>query len=103
MIKHIVMWKVKEKALGKTKEENIIEIKSMLMDLNQHIPELLDIEVGINIESLTGIHDIVLITSFKDEAGLNAYQSHPKHVDVATHMRQVVTDRTCVDYEVGEI
>ena len=33
MIKHIVMWKVKEKALGKTKEENIAEIKCMLMNL----------------------------------------------------------------------
>ena len=102
MIKHIVMWKVKEKALGKTKEENIAEIKCMLMNLKQFIPELLNIEVGINIESLTGLHDIVLTTSFKDEDDLNIYQSHPKHVEVATHMRQVVTDRTCVDYKVGE-
>ena len=102
MIKHIVMWKVKEKALGKTKEENIAEIKCMLMNLKQYIPELIDIEVGINIESLTGLHDIALTTTFKDEDGLNAYQSNPRHVELATHMRQVVTDRTCVDYKVGE-
>lgn len=102
MIKHIVMWRVKEKALGKTKEDNIKEIKNMLESLKTEIPEIVDMEVGINKENLTGSHSIVLYTSFKDEWGLNTYQKHPKHLEVAEFMRQVVTDRTCVDYEVGE-
>lgn len=102
MIKHVVMWKVKEKALGKTKGENIMEIKNKLENLRVEIPEIVDMEVGINKESLTGSHNIVLYTSFKDESGLDAYQKHPRHLEVAKFMRQVVTDRTCVDYEVGE-
>lgn len=102
MIKHIVMWRVKDKALGKTKEENIVEIKNMLENLEKYIAELKYIEVGINIENLTGSHDVILNTTFEDEAGLNAYQIHPKHLESAKFIRQVVMDRTCVDYEVGE-
>lgn len=99
MIKHIVMWKLKEKALGKTKEENIKEIKSMLENLKNEIEELKEIEVGIDIPDLTGSHDIVLYTVFENEEGLDIYQKHPKHVEVAQFMRQVVTDRACVDYK----
>ena len=100
MIRHIVMWKVKEKALGRSKEENIEEIKLMLENLKNEIPELKEIEVGIDIPSLTGSHDIVLYTVFEDEKGLDIYQKHPKHVEVAQFIRQVVTDRACVDYSI---
>ena len=102
MIKHIVMWRVKDKALGKTKDENIIEIKNMLENLKSHIAEIKHIEVGINIENLTGSHDVILNTTFEDEEALNAYQKHPKHLESAKFIREVVMDRACVDYEVGE-
>ncbi len=102
MIKHIVMWRVKDKALGKIKEENINAIKIMLENLKSLIREVKDLEVGINIEELTGSHDIVLYTTFENEQDLDAYQKHPEHLEVAKFIREVVTDRACVDYEVGE-
>lgn len=102
MIKHIVMWKVKEKAIGKTKEENINEVKFMLENLKSHIQEIVELEVGVNIENLTGSHDIILYTTFKDEKDLAIYQKHPKHLEVGKFIRQVSTDRACVDYKVGE-
>lgn len=103
MIKHIVMWKLKEKAIGKTKEENINEIKLILENLKSHIDEIVELEVGVNIENLTGSHDIVLYTTFKDETDLEIYQKHPEHLEVGKFIRQVVVDRACVDYKVGEI
>ena len=102
MIKHIVMWRVKDKALGKIKEENINAIKIMLENLKSLIREVKDLEVGINIEELTGSHDIVLYITFENEQDLDAYQKHPEHLEVAKFIREVVTDRACVDYEVGE-
>ena len=102
MIKHIVMWRVKDKALGKTKEENIADIKIMLEKLKTVITEIKDIEVGINVEDLTGSHDIVLYTTFENEEDLDAYQKHHEHLEVAKFIRQVVADRACVDYKVGE-
>lgn len=103
MIKHIVMWNIKEKAMGKTKEENIQEVKSMLENLKSHIDEIVELEVGINIENLTGSHDIVLYTTFRDESALEVYQKHPEHLEVGKFIREVAIDRACVDYEVGEI
>lgn len=100
MIIHIVMWKVKEKALGKSKLENIQDIKTMLENLKYEIKELKEIEVGVDIPGLTGSHDIVLYTKFENEEDLDIYQKHPKHVKVAQVIREVATDRACVDYRI---
>ena len=48
MVKHIVMWKLKEEAEGKTKKENAEIIKSSLESLKNKISEIVEIEVGIN-------------------------------------------------------
>lgn len=98
MLKHIVMWKFKEDVLGKTKEENIRKAKSMLESLDGVIGCLADIEVGINVEGLTGSFDLVLYSSFKDDDALREYQVHPEHLKVGEFMKQVVEERACVDY-----
>lgn len=98
MLKHIVMWKFKASVLGKTKDENIQTAKSMLESLEGVIDCLLDIEVGINVEGLTGSFDLVLYSSFKDHDALREYQIHPEHLKVGEFMKQVVEERACVDY-----
>jgi len=49
MIKHIVMWRFKKEAEGKTKEENIQIIKKDLEALKGVIPQINELEVGVNI------------------------------------------------------
>ncbi|KRU28380.1 stress responsive A/B barrel domain-containing protein [Clostridium sporogenes] len=51
MIKHIVMWKLKEFAEGKSKLENANIIKINLEDLKHRIDEVKLIEVGVNINN----------------------------------------------------
>ncbi|WP_045517636.1 Dabb family protein, partial [Clostridium sporogenes] len=51
MIKHIVMWKLKEFAEGKSKLENANKIKMSLEDLQNKIDALKLIEVGVNINN----------------------------------------------------
>ena len=49
MIKHIVMWKLKDEAEGNSKDENAKIIKNSLEDLKGKINEIVDIEVVIDV------------------------------------------------------
>jgi quinol monooxygenase YgiN len=100
MIKHIVMWKLKDSALGATKQENALKMKQMAEALYGVIPGLLKLEVGIDFSATPSSGDIVLYSEFPDRATLDAYQVHPEHQKCVTFIKEVVTERRLVDYEV---
>lgn len=100
MIKHIVMWKLKEEALGNSKKENALLIKDKLEALRGQIPEILDLEVGIDFLESEQSYDIVLVSTFASKEALDIYQKHPKHVEVGAFVGEVRLTRTVVDYEV---
>jgi len=99
MIHHIVMWKLKDSAEGKSKAENAALIKEKLEDLLEVVPQIESIQVGINIESEYSNFDVVLDSYFNSFEDLIAYQSHPKHNEVADFIGKVRAERSCVDYE----
>lgn len=100
MIKHIVMFSLKETARGKSKQENALEAKERLLGFPQSIPSLRKIEVGINSKDASDKNfDIVLVCDFDDIEGLNEYIVHPVHVEFGKFMREIRIDRACVDYE----
>lgn len=103
MVRHIVMWKLKENALGKTKVENMVELKRVLLDMKPKIKEILNIEVGINIEGLYADNsDVVLIADFAGVKELEIYQNHPDHEIVKAFVKEIKdhsAQRACVDYE----
>lgn len=99
MVKHIVMWKLKEEHNGMTKDELILEMSNRLIELKDKISELVDLQIGIN-----GIHfeknsDLVLITDFNSFEDLATYAAHPDHIKVVGFAKEIVVDRACVDYE----
>jgi hypothetical protein len=100
MIKHVVMWKLKDIAEGKTKAENAEVMKELLEDLPNKIEELTSAEVGINIlEGDEGaICDVVLTTECASEEDLKAYAVHPDHQKVVKFIKKVVSERRVVDY-----
>jgi Stress responsive A/B Barrel Domain len=100
MIKHIVMWKLKENALGNTKEANALTIKKQLEDLVGTITEIKSLEVGINFNPSEAAFDVVLYSEFENEESLNSYMKHPLHVKVADFVSQVRENRVVVDYQV---
>lgn len=100
MIKHIVMWKLKEFADGKEKQENAKIIKTGLESLQEKINELKFIEAGININNSPQAYDVVLYSQFENMDDLNIYQNHPEHIKVAEFVKKVVNERVVVDYEV---
>ncbi len=98
MIKHIVMWKLKDFAEGCSKQENAIKIKAMLEDLQGKIEQIVCLEVGINAISSDMAYDAVLISEFEDEQALNVYKNHPEHVKAADFVAKVKEGRAVVDY-----
>lgn len=100
MIKHVVMWKLKDVAAGKTKAENAETMKKLLEDLPNKIEELHSAEVGINIleGQSDAICDVILTVSCKSEEDLKAYAEHPDHQKVVSYIKKVVDERRVVDY-----
>jgi hypothetical protein len=100
MVKHIVLWTLKEFADGRTAEDNALEIKSRLEALSGRMPGLLELEVGIDFSRTAFSADVALYSEFVDRAALEAYQVHPEHVAIADFTAVVRETRAVADYEV---
>lgn len=100
MIKHIVMWRLKEKAVGAAKAENARAMKGRLEALVQTIPEIKHLEVGLNIKDSERASDVVLYSEFDSPEALAAYGQHHTHQEVVAFMREIVSETRVVDYQV---
>lgn len=99
MIKHIVMWKLKDTAHGNDKATNAILIKEKLEALNSKIEGVLKIEVGIDFLE-NGNFDVVLYSELESRDALDTYQNHPLHQALLPFIREAVIDRKAVDYKI---
>ena len=99
MLKHIVMWKLKDPHEGMGKDELMDRIKQELEGLKNSIPEIKTMEVGRNSNELPTSFDIALYSEFESKEDLEIYREHPEHVKVAQFIRQVTADAVVVDYE----
>lgn len=98
MLKHIVMWQLKDQALGQTKANNAKKIKEILEALNGKIEGMLSLEIGINALPDPQAFDLVLIGTYDDEDAFKRYLEHPDHIEAAEFIGQVRSARTAVDY-----
>lgn len=99
MVKHIILWQLKDE-LSETEKENVkAEIKAGLEGLAGKIPGLIEIKVQINGLSSSNA-DLMLDSSFENEEALKGYAIHPEHVKVADgKVRPFTKSRICLDYE----
>lgn len=99
MVKHVILWTLKENYSDAEKEEIKRGIKAGLEGLKGQIPGLL--EISVNVSPLPGSNcDLMLDSSFESEEALKGYAVHPAHVEVAnTKVRPFTASRTCMDYE----
>jgi hypothetical protein len=98
MLKHIVMWKLKAEAEGATAAQNALEMKRRLEGLKAVIPEILELEVGLPLKPTEAMPDLVLVSAFRDEGALAAYQKHPEHQKIVGFVGKVTASRYAVDY-----
>ncbi|MBR6452554.1 MAG: Dabb family protein [Lachnospiraceae bacterium] len=100
MVKHVILWTLRDRYSGAEIEEIKKGIKKGLEGLKGQIPGLLDIKV-ITKPLVSSNCDVMLDASFENEAALNAYSIHPAHVTVANEqVRPFTASRICMDYEV---
>lgn len=99
MIKHVVMWKLKDFAEGADRARNAKRVKIELEALKNLIPQIWHIEVGVNCIESDAAYDVVLYSVFKSQADLDAYQNHPDHRAVAEFIGKLRESRVVVDYK----
>lgn len=100
MVKHVILWTLKEELTEQEKKDVKAGIKEGLEGLAGKIPGLLEIRVYT--DGLPSSNaDLMLDSTFRDEESLKGYAIHPDHVAVADgKVRPYTATRTCLDYEV---
>ena len=100
MVKHIILWTLKDEYSDEEKLKIKADIKEGLEGLSGKIPGLLEIKVYTNGLSSSNA-DLMLDSSFVDEAALKGYAVHPEHVAVADgKVRPYTAVRSCLDFEI---
>jgi len=94
MIVHIVMFKFKDE----NKALNIARVQKKLMKLEELIPSLKMMEVGVNFNESPRAFDLSLYSTFETEEDLEAYQVHPEHLQVVELIKEVTIESKVVDY-----
>lgn len=100
MVKHIILWQLKDELSAEEKVQIKAGVKEGLEGLQGKIPGLLEIQV--QIAGLASSNaDMMLDSTFEDEAALKGYSVHPEHVAVAdSKVRPYTKNRVCLDFEV---
>ncbi len=97
MVKHVILWKLKDDIADKASVK--AGIKAGLEGLKGVVPGLVDIRV-ITDGLASSNADVMLDSTLADEAALKAYAVHPAHVAVAdSKVRPYTQLRVCLDFE----
>jgi heme-degrading monooxygenase HmoA len=100
MIKHIVMWKLKDQAEGADRATNAAEMKRKLESCANLVPGTLKFEVALAQPGLEATFDVVLYSEFASKEALDAYADHPDHQAIKPFIGAVREARQCMDYEI---
>ena len=100
MVKHVILWQLKDELTAEEKVSVKKGIKEGLEGLLGKIPGLTEIKV--QTEGLASSNaEVMLDSTFEDEAALKGYATHPEHVAVADgKVRPYTKTRLCLDFEV---
>lgn len=100
MVKHIILWKLKEDLSEQEKKDVMADMKENLESLVGKVPGLTRVAV-VTDKLASSNADVMLDSELESEDALKGYQSHPEHVKVAeTYVRPYTEVRLCIDYEV---
>jgi hypothetical protein len=100
MVKHVILWQLKDELTAEQKEAAKVAIKKGLEGLAGRVPGLVEIKVNINgLE--TSNADVMLDSTLTDFEALKGYAVHPEHVAVAnTAVKPNTKLRVCMDFEI---
>lgn len=101
MVKHIILWTLKDSLSEEEKIQIKKSIKEGLESLKGVIPGLIDINVQIDGRLASSNADLMLDCTLESEEALKGYAVHPAHVAIAnSRVRPFTTIRSCLDYTI---
>jgi quinol monooxygenase YgiN len=95
MVKHIVLWTVKD---GVDKDATFENVSAQFKPLVGKVPGLLSLEMHKGFQG----YDICLESTHTDKAALEVYQNHPDHLELKKVVAAFREQRASCDYEVRE-
>lgn len=98
MVKHIVMFKLKETLAADVKVQVMNDFKAAIEALPTTISFIRRVFVGLNLNPAEQ-WDICLESEFDSLDDVKAYSVHPDHVAAAGILKDAKADRACVDFE----
>ena len=100
MVKHVILWQLKDELTVDEKKKIKAEMVVALEGLVGKVPGLL--EVKVQTEGLASSNaEVMLDTTLTDEEALKGYAVHPDHVEAAnTYVRTFTKTRLCLDFEI---
>ncbi|SHG77187.1 Dabb family protein [Massilia sp. CF038] len=100
MLKHIVMWKLKDHAEGADRATNARLMKERLDACANLSSGTIKFEVVLAQPGLEATYDVILYSEFRDRAALAEYAAHPTHKALIPFIGAVRAERQCMDYEI---
>ena len=100
MVKHFVMFKLKETGNPQEQEKMATQVKKRFMKLPDLISGIKFYEIGINISDSPAAYDLILHSEFENIQELNQYRKHPDHVKAVEDNKAFLTDMKVVDYQI---
>lgn len=101
MVKHIILWKLKDEFSPEEKAEIKKGIKEGLEGLVGQVPGLLEVKVQIDGILPSSNVDVMLDCTLDSAESLKGYAVHPAHVAVANgKVRPFTAVRSCIDFEI---
>ncbi|WP_321330789.1 Dabb family protein [uncultured Bacteroides sp.] len=98
MVKHIVLFKLKENVSVNEKLVVMNRFKEAIEALPAEISVIRKIEVGLNINADES-WNIALYSEFDSLDDVNVYATHPAHLTAGKILAEIKESRACVDYE----
>lgn len=98
MLKHIVMWRFKEGAEGQSIDQHARWMKQQLEALVGIVPEIKQLECGIDQLHTPASFHCVLTVTVDDAEALARYAQHPEHLKIAQRASLITEQRVVVDY-----
>ena len=99
MVKHIVLFKLKDEVPETDKLVVMNKFKEAIEALPAKISVIRKIEVGLNMNPGESWH-IALYSEFDNLADVKFYATHPDHVAAGKIIAEAKESRSCVDYEI---
>lgn len=101
MVKHIILWTLKDSLSEEEKIQIKKSIKEGLESLKGVVPGLTDIKVQIDGRLASSNTDLMLDCTLESEEALKGYAVHPAHVAIAnSRVRPFTAIRSCLDYTI---